>query len=66
MPSYVYKNVSFNLRLNICASSRLNAIPITCCITIRYAYHSQYDKYNKYDLSAKNKSLGGSWLEKQQ
>jgi len=43
MPSYVYTNVSFHLRLNICGSSRLDTFSITCPITIRYAYHSQYD-----------------------
>ena len=43
MPYYVYTNVSFHLRLNICVSSRLNTFSITCPITIRYAYYSQYD-----------------------
>jgi len=45
MPSNVYTNVSFHLRLNICVSSRLSTFSITCPITIRYAYHSQYNTW---------------------
>ena len=41
-------NVLFHSELNISVSSRLNTIPLTCFITIRYAYHSQYDMLNGY------------------
>ncbi len=43
MPFYVYTNVTFHLLLNTGVSSRLNTIPLTCLITIRYTYHSQFD-----------------------